>query len=665
MRGVGLRMGLWASLLALVGCTRTLPIRVELEDARAPSPRSDGFRRNVQTLRVKALVGGNLEILPDTGANEGEVRIDDTIAPTVRRLVVEGLDEDQQVFASGQSAPLDLLRDPPEDGIVTIYFSRVGELSLTAERGAIRQGMKALSLDGERVLFAGGIENGCTPIDTELYEASETRISVGPVLAGGRVGDFRIVPLPNGEVMVAGGDEAPCGSSTATRASESFGWLRFDPLGSDTRTPGVRFPNGAAIGAVSDREVVLAGGLVGDTATETVLGLTFDEQGSSLIRIGGLGLQEVPRPRAFASIVPITELRLLLVGGSTTSEFSGALGTATAFIPSSGLEIEAEIALLERVIEPGVASALSGSVWIAGGRDATGAGSTTLQSVVVRRASESSLGDGSLGDAAAMNGELPVGMARPTILPVGTAGALVVPDDETSLAFVDSFGVATAVERDPQLGLVGPLVGGAIGDGTIVLRDASGSYVRFNPGPVAVLGAAGGADGRSLGSSSGPLGISFLRPGAWERSEAGIRNKTFIAGSNTPPGELAILSDESFGDFVLEVDYTPGPLGQPALIFSFAPGDYAYYDLSSFTRLLKVGPGVIPDCVTLVPTGISDPVRHTVVLRRSGLRLTLQVDAESFVCDVDADSRFAVAGPLGLGVINGQVTFERVRISED
>ncbi len=637
-------------LLLAAGCSRTLPIRVELEDAQAPSPRSDGFRRNVRSLRLKALIGGRLVTLPDSPADQGEINFADTLDPSVERIVVEGLDETGQVFSSGASAPLDLFLAPPEDGVVSIFFSRVAELSFTGESTDLRLGAQAHALRDGRVAFIGGRgADGCTPDTSVIYSVESTpRFSAGPILPGGRVG-FDLVPLPNGEVVVVGGHQ---GCDTATTAeSPAFAWLRFDPLGSDTRTPlGPALPKERIAAAVTDREVVLAGGRSGSLATAEVLGFRFDDAGSTLRTIGLLG-----QPRARASALPIDGRRILLAGGTANLLNGRPLANGTVYVPQSGQVVTTTVPLLEAVDHPGLAAHPSGAVWAAGGRLADGTGSTIVQSVSIRRETDASFSDVS------RVAQLPRGMTRPTGLACGSAGALIIPDDEGDLAFVDAMGGVTPVVR--PAGVTGRLVGGRLTDGTVVLLDEAGQVMRFNPGPLSTLGPAAGPEGLSL-SGRGPSGLLPQRPERWQRDEEGFSNVQPVANGSLLVQELVLAGDRSYADFDLTFDYLPIGQARAALVFGYGPNRYAYLALAAFTSLEQFGAGVAPRC-TQPSGGLLEPRPHVVRIQRRALRLTLEVDGNSSIpCDLPAASIAAGSGSVGFGVISGQIQVRRVALGD-
>lgn len=637
-------------LLWAAGCTRTLPIRVELEDAQAPSPRSDGFRRNVRALRLKALIGGRLVTLPDSPADQGEINFADTLDPSVERIVVEGLDEAGQVFSSGASAPLDLFLAPPEDGVVSIFFSRVAELSFTGEGTEARPGARAHTLSDGRVAFLGGRGNdGCTPETSSIYSVeSEPRFTAGPILPGGRVG-FDLVPLPNGEVVVAGGTQG-CGTSTTTE-SPVFAWLRFDPLGSDTRTPlGPALPKERVAAAVTDREVVLAGGRSGALATAEVLGFRFDDAGSTLRTIGLLG-----QPRARASAVPIDGRRILLAGGTANLISGRPLASGTVYVPQSGQVVTATVPLLEGVDHPGLGVHPGGVVWAAGGRLADGTGSNVVQSIAIRRETDASFSDVS------RVAQLPRGMERPTVLGCGAAGALIVPDDQGDLAFVDAMGGVTPVVR--PAGVTGRLVGGRLADGTVVLLDEAGQVMRFNPGPFSTLGPAAGPEGLSL-AGQGPTGLLPLRPDRWQRDEEGFSNVQPIVNGSLLVQELVLAGDRRYGDFDLSFEYLPIGQARVALVFGYGPNRYAYLALAGFTSLEQFGAGVAPSC-TQPSAGLLEPRPHVVRIQRRALRLTLEVDGISAIpCDLPPTSIAAGAGSVGFGVISGQIQVRRVALGD-
>ncbi|MCB9650549.1 MAG: hypothetical protein H6730_28755 [Deltaproteobacteria bacterium] len=159
-RGVG---ALFLALLA-AGCTRTLDLEVALTSPESPDPFV-----GVSTVRLSGVLRTGPVVVGEGRWDQGPLPFPGTLDARIRRLVVEGLDADGALVASGVSPPLDLLTDPPE-GRLEILFTRVGALSRVGDGGAPRDGagLEALGLPDGRVLFAGGRRPDGCPGPTEV-----------------------------------------------------------------------------------------------------------------------------------------------------------------------------------------------------------------------------------------------------------------------------------------------------------------------------------------------------------------------------------------------------------------------------------------------------------------------------------------------------------------
>lgn len=636
-----------ATLLAclfLAGCTRKLDITVEL--VRPVSP--DSFD-DVATIRTRALVRGRVVTLGENRWDQGPVELPELIDPEVERLVVEGLTREGAVVSSGASAPLDLFRTAPEAPI-PIFFSQVGVLSRLEVTGPPRRGgAAAISLAEGRLLFLGGRDDaGCMVESTEIFETPE-QTTPGPLLTGGRSGRFVAQRTPSGRVLVVAGEVAPdCGAVVASEevaiVDPVEGSTRVGRIGPESARPG------AAVAAVSDGLAVIAGGSgPGMTPTSIVHRLS-----PRSFEINPIGMLE--SPRAYASAAVVSDQRVLLVGGRSTSSTAGALDTATVFVPERGSPLAEQIRLNAKVTSPAVLTTRAGSVLVAGGTSEGGAPSARVDTVVVRTERDFPLGDTST--VATLT--TPVADGRLTEL--GDGSLLLLPPSEDGALQWLRF-LPQRVEEVPlPVGVSGPLVGGPIADGRAVLGAPDGTFYSFNPGLASVLGVAG-ADG-VLGEGDQELGLSLLRPSAWRRQAEGLVGARAAPPGNILPTELAVLNARPAGDFEVTFDISLQGLAKGGLVFGMVDDRFDFLALGGTSFVDRAPTGANrgdPACTAAETRILSTPGFHRIRVKRTGSRVVLDVGADGTE-ELECDTPRPEPGFVALALITGSVVFDRLEL---
>lgn len=635
--------GLLAACFLSAGCTRKLDITVALDRPVAPDPFDD-----VRTVRMRALVRGRVVTLGEDRWDQGPVRLPELIDPEVERLVVEGLTEEGVVVSSGASGPLDLLRSAPDESI-QVFFSRVGALSRLDRSGPARRGgAAAVATRDGRILFLGGRDDaGCMVERTDLFGVPDS-LTPGPLLTGGRSGAFVAQRMPSGRVLIAAGEVAPdCGAGVPSEevaiVDPEEGTTRVGLVGPEAARPG------AAIAAVSDGLAVIAGG-AGDGPIPSSIVHRLSPRS---LEVNVIGMLESPRANASPAVV--SDQRVLLVGGRSTSSTSGALGTATVFVPERGSPLAEQIRLNAKVIEPAVLTTRAGSVLVAGGTDPRGEPSSRVDMVVVRTERDFSLGDTSTVAT------LPTPLVGAGLTELGDGSVLLIPSEEGEplqwLRFLPQ-----RIEEVPLPEGVagGPLVGGPIADGRVVLTGPDGAFFSFNPGPAAVLGVAGAAG--DLGEGDHELGLSLLRPSAWRRTPDGLVGSRTAPPGNILPTELAVLQPTRADDFEITFDVSLQGLAKAALVFGMVDDRFDFLVLGETSFVDRAPAGASrgdPACTAAETRTLASPGFHTVRIRRTGGRVALDLDADGTE-ELECDTPRPEAGRIALALITGTAVFDRL-----
>jgi hypothetical protein len=639
-----------AAVCALSACTRKLAIEVVLIAPKSPPAfENDDPDRRVSEVRLRALVSGRIVDVGGGRWDLGALSLPQTIDPTVERIVVEGRSASQRLISSGVSAPLDLLRAPPANGRISILFTRVGALSVLAESGPRRTGARAVELDRDRVMFAGGTAEGGAALEsTEIFDARALAIGAGPDLPGGRTGDFALRRLPGGAVVVALG------------SSPNIAVLDADSLGARIAgevVPSVR--KGAAVAAVSDTLVLIGGGDEAPAVSDAVY--RFNPQTLSFESPGLLG-----EPRAETGAEIVGGDRVLFVGGRSAIDVSSALPDAVVFDPSRGSTSPAAIDLVtsadiqpppaprpvRKLIAPAVKTTLAGSVVVAGGIGPDGASSTFAGAIVVPPdRALATVGDTSF--VAALQGD----GGRGELIDLLDGSLLFVPEGEGDLTWIHL--APSGAERVERMKGVGRLIGGRALDGSAVFRAEDGRYLWFNAGVSAVFGSYGISGG--LRSPTEPTtAIVPRRPAAWTLDQGGLTGRLLpgVVGE-VAPAEIAVLGNTVFQDFDVTAAFVLTPNSSAALVFGLTT---SAFDEIAFTgqsalvsRFDAKGMRIQVPCEALATPTLSDGNAHRVRVRRSDRELRIDVDPDGnddLVCKLPV----ADAGLIAFGIINRQAT---------
>jgi hypothetical protein len=550
----------------------------------------------------------------------------------VERLVVEGLDREGEVISSGATAPLDLLRDPPE-GALRISFSQIGVLSQLPLRGSVRNaGQVAIPLLDGRVLFLGGRdENGCMVESTEV--ASPASIEPGPPLAGGRAGDFYADLLPDGTVLVLGGVIHPdCNASQLAEdvaiLDVAGGTSRIARVGGEVSRPG------AAVAAVSSALAIIGGG--DGTPVPSSAVYRFSPTTLELNQIGSL---ESPRTQAGAAA--ISDQRVLFVGGRSSTSTASALDSATVFVPERGSPLTDQIRLAAKVIAPTVITARSGAVIAAGG--------DRVDAIVVRTERDFPLGDTSTVAKLSQ----PVGPARWAEL--GDGSLLLLPR-AGGLHWI-RFLPSRAIPVDAE-----PLAGAGAIEAIALLRSQDGTFFSFNPGTAAALGVSGAAGDLRAGPHE--LAIVPLRPSAWERTEEGLSGFRAAPPGNLLPEEMAVLIDRPRGDFEVSFDLSLDGLAKAALAFGMEDDRFDYVLLAGASFVDRAPGGMNRGkvaCSAAETRSLAEPGFHRVRIERAGSRVRLDLDADG-IDELICDTARPEPGRVALAIVTGRATFRNLEL---
>jgi hypothetical protein len=628
--------GLCLVALLLTSCTRKLGVDVVLIAPDSPFPFLP-----MEEVRTRALVSGRIVDVGSAPWDQGPHDFAQTIDPLVERIVVEGRMKDGTLVASGVSAPLDLLRTPPK-GPIPIIFTLVGQLSPMSQHATARAGGRAVALDGERVLFAGGTDaSGNVLKETEIFDARAMAASAGPPLGDGRTGAFALRKLPGGRVVVALGD------------SRRISVLDPDALSEDVASDLVESSNpGASVAAVSDTLVVIAGG---DTAGGDV---SADVYRFNPDQLAFESKSTIDDPRSHAGAEVVGGSRVLFVGGRSTLDPTSALRDASVFDPSGGFTSPSPIPLGHRALDPAVKATLAESVIVAAD------GTLHVSAVVVEPGRSLFLGDTSTVAS------LPHALGGGELIDLLDGTLLLVPSDETAdLAWIHLLPLdpepVTTVPRPPG---AGRLVGDRGLVGTAILRTDDGRYFWFNAGTSAVFASYGVDEALRGTAGRGSAGIFPLRPASWTLDQSGLTG-ALPPGAFAPgvaPKEYAVLGSTSFVDFDVTLTLRLPAPSEAALLIGLDNGAFDEVAFTGGTALVARsdanGMRNPLACDSLATPQLLDGAPHRVRIHRTGddLRIDLQADGSD---DLACNTPNAPAGLLAFGVINGHPTLAGFEIN--
>lgn len=627
--------------LGTPACTRNLEVEVHLLGPESPDPFV-----GVAEVQLWAQVSGRLLEVGAGRWDQGPIPFRGNFDPSLSRLVVFGRDPDGRIVASGASGPIDLIADPPQ-GPIPLYFTRVGVMSRTGARADPRQGLEAIGLADGRVLFFGGRgPDGCPVLQTEIIGVSGS--AVGPRLPQGRLGP-PAGRLPSGAVVLLGGEViSGCGPAEPARDA-----ILLDPARNTARTlsTGLEVPRGASVATLDDTLVIWAGGEGSPAFSTQVMGL--DPRRGEAREVGRLD-----GPRADAAAVFLGAGRILLAGG--LSQPGGVpYSDASVFVTRRGSVLSERVRLGAGARAPAAVLSAAGGVLIAGGLDAAGEGLSTVRALTVGSETSVPLGDSSVVTS------LTAAVGRARALVLGDGGLLLLPENGDPPHWVQVLPLGSAVLTDVP---PGPLVGGLRADGLAVLRSPQGDLLTFNPGPAAILGPKARAGQLALdpgGAGEQGLGLIPLRPGAWRSTTLGLQGDAGPSVSARHPTEWAVVGPGDHADFEMQVDLRIAPGAQAALLFGFDGVEYDYVALEGSARVGR-SPGRASSrpvsCAPVQSPGLLAPGAHTVGLVRRAEAVQLDLDGDGqpeLQCEVPRSP----AGRVALGVVRGQVTFDRVTVN--
>ena len=611
---------------ASVACGERLALNVVLKTPTSPDPFA-----GITLIRVTADLDRGAQGLGEVRWDQGPVTLPVVSNPAVQRIVVEGLDSSGRVVASGASLPLDLLRAPPDDPI-SIDFTRIGVLSAWDDPGTGRRGARTVQVAADRWMVVGGLDSeGCAVPGTELFGPGRADIQAGPVLPGGRGGDFSALALSGGEVLVVGG--TPVDGCTPT--TPVVPW-RLDPRGGPVvEGPALDWPAGIAVAALSESLVLAAGGWGPVTARTEVFGL--DPRTFATRLLGSLSI-----PRARGTLVALGSQRALMLGGQTQTSTASALLDASVFEPSRGATLDERIGLGAPTVDGAAVRTAAGSV--AALFPDPVAGRSEVKSVVVKSERDIPLGD-----------VTPITVVSAT----ATASLLLLADGSLLHLSADAVEWIQLLPRQSvRVPVASPLYGGVIGDGNVLLFDTEGRMFTFNPGPASVLGWRGPAgalqavEGRNLG-----LGLVPRRPAGWRLTRDGLEGEQPAEGVEL--GEWVVAIDREWDDFDLTVELFAEPGGRGLVLWGADRDRFTFVEVGPGVRVGRFGETRSLPCPTPIGPGDTDQAWSTVLrVRRERQTVTIEwSDEPELVCTFDGQQ-----GWLGLGVSQGKVTFRRVRV---
>ncbi len=648
------------------GCQSELSLQIELLAPRAPDPFGE-----VQTVRVRVRDSGLLVTVGEVRWDQGPMKLPVLAKPSFDRVVVEGLSLGGEVLASGVSPVLDLVRAPPETP-VEIYFSRVGALSvLDSMTYEPRVGAKAVTLPLGQVLLVGGRDaNGCVLETTVMLHADLPRVRPGPLIPGGRVGEFHAPLLPDGRVLILGGELRTGVGCDETKTADSLAVL--DPQRGTVRTafsPLALARPGATAAAVSDNLVLLAGGQVNGVPSSVV-----HQVHAETLDVQTLG--QLDGPRSGLSSAVVSGGRLVLLGGRESDDLFGVRDDAVVFVPARGSVLEENIKLCSgecaqtstrarglALLRPAVARTRSGTIMIAGGQGPAGEGQSRVDALVVRSERDIPLGDFSPVTTLSST----VGDADLVALDDGSLLALP-REPRPDISWVRLLPRSTREIARPA-GFGGALRGGKLKDGTAIFLSERGRLLSFNPGPGAVFGllVTNGTLGLPLAPGLGlsGLGIAPRRPERWRFTELGLEGRRDGPGTGQSPDEFAVITQEPVFNFEIEFDMSLQDRGRAALMFGLVGSEFDYVLFQETTTLERERslPGLPIDCRSIETPEFLATERQRIRVSRNGDTVALDLGADDLI-ELVCTTPDPLQGHLALGVVRGVSSFDRIRITD-
>jgi hypothetical protein len=257
-------------------------------------------------------------------------------------VLIAGGDDAAPLSPTSDTEAAAWLFDPTSDAFTELPTSGDSELQ-TSRSGAV-----AAPLPDGDVLIAGGVHNvtvstnaaggsstqGTILASAELFDSSTDTFTALPAssdLLTARVGAVA-APLPNGDVLIAGG----VGASGVLQSAELFdpGTDTFAglPASGDTELQTPR--SGAVAAPLPDGDVLIAGGESSSTGSALQSAEIFDPQSDTFTALPASGSTELQEPRFGASAAPLPDGQVLIVGGGAYTTGNPAFswgGTAELF----------------------------------------------------------------------------------------------------------------------------------------------------------------------------------------------------------------------------------------------------------------------------------------------------------------------------------------------
>jgi hypothetical protein len=209
--------------------------------------------------------------------------------------------------------------------LAELYDPATGKFQPTGEMNQRRVGHVAVLLTSGRVsgkvLIAGGwVGDGGTD-SAELYDPATGKFTVIAKMTSRR-GRPSATLLPNGDVLIAGGEER---NNVSLASAEIFqvNTLSFHSTGTMHHA---RISHSATL--LSDGRVLLAGGYGDSIASSAEL---YDPKSAAFIETGSMG---TARCKHTAGLLP--DGRVLIAGGSDSRGWNGNLSSAEIYDPRTG-----------------------------------------------------------------------------------------------------------------------------------------------------------------------------------------------------------------------------------------------------------------------------------------------------------------------------------------
>jgi Ca2+-binding RTX toxin-like protein len=211
----------------------------------------------------------------------------------------------------------------PQASAESGFFSPTG---LTSVR---RVAAAAAPLPDGRVLIAGGDDYGLSLSSAEVFDPATNTFSSAGIgsMTGPRRGAVA-APLPDGRVLIAGGNYGIGGGPLSSAEI-------FDPATNNFSSAGIgsmSVPRDAAVAApLPDGRVLVMGGCC-DSGGPYSSAEIFDPATNSF---SSTGIGSMTIPREYAAAAPLPDGRVLIAGGSPTGQDLNVTSSAEVFDPAT------------------------------------------------------------------------------------------------------------------------------------------------------------------------------------------------------------------------------------------------------------------------------------------------------------------------------------------